>query len=132
MKKEAILLKTRKELTCIGCPMGCLVSVELSDGAIGEISGNSCPRGKDYAEKELTHPERTVTSTIPVEGGELQMVPVKTAHDIPKDKIFEAMAHIRKARLKAPIKAGKVVIENIAGTGIDLIATRTVNIGAQV
>ncbi len=123
-------MKTKKELTCIGCPMGCLVSVELEDEAIGEISGNSCPHGKEYAVKELTHPERTVTSTIPVDGGDLRMVPVKTAHDIPKDKIFEAMAQVRKTRLRAPIKAGEAVIENIAGTGIDIIATRTVNIGA--
>ena len=123
-------MKTKKELTCIGCPMGCLVSVELEDGAIGEISGNSCPHGKEYAIKELTHPERTVTSTIPVEGGELHMVPVKTAHDIPKDKIFEAMAQVRKTRLKAPVKAGEAVIKNIAGTGIDIIATRTVSVSA--
>lgn len=125
-------MKTKKELTCIGCPMGCLVSVELEDGAIGEISGNSCPHGKEYAVKELTHPERTVTSTIPVDGGELQMIPVKTAQDIPKDKILEAMAQVRKTRLKAPVHAGETVIKNIAGTGIDIIATRTVNFGARV
>ena len=124
-------MKTKKELTCIGCPMGCLVSVELEDGAIGEISGNSCPHGKEYAVKELTHPERTVTSTIPVDGGVLNMVPVKTAHDIPKDKVFEAMAQVRKARLSAPVHAGEAVIKDIAGTGIDIIATRTVNIGAR-
>ena len=124
-------MKTKKELTCIGCPMGCLVSVELEDGAIGEISGNSCPRGKEYAEKELTHPERTVTSTIPVDGGVLYMVPVKTAHDIPKDKVFEAMAQVRKTRLRAPVHAGEAVIKDIAGTGIDIIATRTVNVGAR-
>lgn len=125
-------MKTKKELTCIGCPMGCLVSVELDDGAIGEISGNSCPHGKEYAKKELTHPERMVTSTIPVDGGDLRTVPVKTAHDIPKDKIFEAMAQIRKMRLKAPVAAGEAVIKNIAGTGTDIIATRTVNVGARI
>lgn len=125
-------MKEKKELTCIGCPMGCLVSVELEDGAIGEVSGNSCPRGKEYAEKELTHPERTLTSTIPVDGGELRMVPVKTAHDIPKDKIFEAMAQVRKMRLNAPVQSGEAVVKNIAGTGIDIIATRTVNVGASI
>lgn len=112
--------------------MGCLVSVELEDGAIGEISGNSCPHGKEYAEKELTYPERTLTSTIPVDGGEIRMVPVKTALDIPKDKIFEAMAQVRKMRLTAPIEAGNTVIKNIAGTGIDIIATRTVNVGVWI
>ncbi|MEA4896120.1 MAG: DUF1667 domain-containing protein [Oscillospiraceae bacterium] len=119
-------MKTRKELTCIGCPMGCLVTIELEDGAIGEITGNSCPHGREYAVKELTHPERTLTSTVPVDGGKLCMVPVKTAGDIPKDKIFEAMAQVHALRLKAPVEAGKVVLKDIAGTGISLITTRAV------
>lgn len=123
-------MKIKKELTCIGCPMGCAVSVELENGSIGAITGNSCPRGKDYAEKELTHPERTVTSTIPVAGGDLRMVPVRTASDIPKDKIFEAMAQVRSIHVQAPVKAGETIIKNIAGTGVDLIATRAVGIGA--
>lgn len=123
-------MKTIKELTCIGCPMGCTVTVELEDGAISAVSGNSCPHGKEYAEKELTHPERTVTTTIPVDGGDLNMVPVKTEHDIPKDKIFDTMRQIQSMRLTAPVKAGEAVIENLAGTGVDLIATRSVNIGA--
>ena len=116
-------MKTKKELTCIGCPMGCLVTVELEDGIIAGVAGNTCPKGKEYAEKELTHPERTVTSTVPVDGGTLRMLPVKTAHEIPKDKIFESMALIRNARLRAPVRAGEVVIKNLAGTGVDLIAT---------
>lgn len=120
-------MKMKKELTCIGCPMGCTVAVELEDGKISNIMGYTCPRGKEYAEKELTQPERTVTSTIPVEGGELRMVPVRTVRDIPKDKIFDAMAQIRQTSLSAPVRAGEAVISDIAGTGIDLIATRKVD-----
>ena len=119
-------MKTKKELTCIGCPMGCLVTVEIEDDTIGNISGHTCPRGKEYAEKELTHPERTVTSTIPVDAGLVHQVPVKTMHEVPKDKIFDCMEQIHKARLRAPVTAGETVIKNIAGTGVDLIATRSV------
>lgn len=122
-------MKTKKELTCIGCPMGCTVSVELEGDKIAGVTGNTCPRGKEYAENELTHPERTVTSTIPVEGGALSMVPVRTERDIPKDKIFDAMLQIRQTRLRAPVKSGEAVIKNIAGTDVDLIATRSVNAG---
>ena len=119
-------MKTKKELTCIGCPMGCLVTVDMEDGALSNISGYTCPRGKEYAEKELTHPERTITSTVAVEGGLFRMAPVRTDHDIPKNKIAECMALIHESHLHAPVKSGEVVIENIAGTGVNLIATRTV------
>lgn len=124
-------MNANKEITCIGCPMGCLVTVELENSEIKSIAGYTCPRGKDYAEKELTHPERTVTSTVPVDGGNLHMVPVKTMHDIPKDKIFDSMVQIRATRLHAPVKAGDVVIKNIAGTGVDIIATRSVDVRNQ-
>lgn len=117
-------MREQRELTCIGCPMGCLLSVETEDGAILHVAGNTCPRGVEYAKKELTHPERALSSTVPVAGSVLRMVPVRAAHDIPKDRIPESMAQIRRLRLRAPVKAGEVLIENLAGTGIGLIATR--------
>ncbi len=117
-------MRQQRELTCIGCPMGCLLSVEAEDGVVLTVAGNSCPRGVDYAKKELTHPERALSSTVPVAGGVLRMIPVRAARDIPKDKISESMAQIRSLRLKAPVKAGEVLIRDLAGTGIDLIATR--------
>jgi len=121
-------MKEKKELTCIGCPMGCLITVETDNGAIERMTGYTCPHGKAYAEKELTHPERTVTSTVPVDGGALRMLPVKTAGDIPKDRIFDSMACIHTLRVHAPVKAGDVVLENLAGTGINLVAARTIDI----
>lgn len=125
-------MKTKKEITCIGCPMGCLVTVEIEDGVIGSISGNTCPRGSEYAAKEITCPERIVTSTVAVDGGVYRVAPVKTASNIPKDKIFECMAQVHGVRLRAPVKAGDVVIKNIAGTGVALIATRAVGVKNQV
>lgn len=120
-------MKTNKEITCIGCPMGCLVNVELEDGVISAISGNTCPRGSDYAAKEITSPERIVTSTVDVFGGLIRVVPVKTAGNVPKEKISDCMACVHSIHLKAPVRAGETVFKNIAGTGVDLIATRTVS-----
>ena len=120
-------MKTKKDITCIGCPMGCLVTVELEDGVIGTISGNTCPRGSEYAAKEITSPERIVTSTVVVDGGVFRVAPVKTAGNIPKDKIFDCMALLHGVRLSAPVKAGDIVIGNIAGTGVNLVATRAVS-----
>ncbi|MBQ9413535.1 MAG: DUF1667 domain-containing protein [Clostridia bacterium] len=113
------------ELTCIQCPMGCPLTVSV-DGDKVTVSGNTCPRGEVYGKKEITAPTRTVTSTVAVEGGELPRVSVKTATDIPKDKIFAVMDAIRAAKVKAPVLIGDVLIKNAAGSGVDVIATKTV------
>ncbi len=116
------------DITCIGCPMGCQVTVELEGKEVLSVSGNSCPIGDTYARKEVSNPERTVTSTVFVEDGEKVRVSVKTASNIPKAKINECMEAINKAVVKAPVAIGDVVIENVAGTGVNVIATR--NVGA--
>lgn len=119
------------ELTCIQCPIGCALTVTV-DGEEVAVEGNTCPRGREYGIKEVTRPSRTVTSTIPVEGGELPRVSVKTRTDIPKDKISDVMAAIRSTALRAPVKIGQTVIENAAGTGVDIIATKTVSAKPEV
>ena len=87
------------------------------------MTGNTCPRGDAYAREEVTAPARTVTSTIPVTGGGRKVrIPCKTASDVPKQKIFEVMAQIHKAGAKAPVRRGDVLIRNVAGTGVDVIA----------
>lgn len=116
-----------KELICIQCPMGCPLSVTLEDGKVVRVEGNSCPRGDAYGRKEVTNPTRIVTSSVPVEGGEIARVSVKTANDIPKGKIFDIMAEIRKVAVKAPVKLGQVIIPDVCGTGVDVIATKTVD-----
>ena len=119
-------MKEIRELTCINCPMGCQLSVSLEDGAVTGVAGNTCPKGDAYARKEVTAPTRVVTSIVPVEGGEIAMASVKTASDIPKDKIFDIMAEIHRVKLEAPVAIGDVVIENAAGTGVNVIATKDV------
>ena len=115
------MAKTRK-LTCIVCPRGCELTVSLSDSAeILEVSGHSCPRGKDYAVAECTAPVRTVTSTVAREDGSIASV--KTAAPIPKGLIFEVMKQINSAVAPNDAKIGDVVVANVCGTGVDVVIT---------
>ncbi|MCD7907537.1 MAG: DUF1667 domain-containing protein [Clostridium sp.] len=114
-----------RELICIGCPLGCPLTVRL-DGEHLEISGNTCKRGEDYARKEVQNPTRIVTSTVRVTGGDVEMVSVKTKEDIPKDKIFACMDEIHRAAVTAPVHIGDVIIPDCAGTGIPVIAIKEI------
>lgn len=116
----------KKELICICCPLGCLLTVTMEGGKL-EVTGNSCLRGEDYAKKEVLKPTRIVTSSVRVEGGASPMVSVKTERDVPKDKIVDIMKEIRQAKISAPVKIGDTVIENCGGTGVAVIATKNIN-----
>ncbi len=115
--------KEKRELTCINCPLGCSVTVELADGQILSVSGNSCQRGDAYARKEVTNPTRIVTSSVPVTGGVKNRVPVKTAADVPKDQVFHCMKALRDITVCAPVHIGDTIVKNAADTGVDIIAT---------
>ena len=117
----------RKELICIGCPLGCNLTVEMDGGQVVSVNGNTCKRGDDYARKELTDPRRIVTSTVPVAGGNLPVVSVKTASDIPKGKIRECLCALKGVTLTAPVQIGDVIVENAADTGVDVIATKSIS-----
>lgn len=112
------------EFVCICCPMGCDLEVKV-DGENITVSGNTCPRGRDYAIAEVTAPTRTVTTTVDVSGGEFR-APVKTAAPIPKGKIFDALAEIKAACVTAPVCIGDVIVAGVAGTDVDVVATRNV------
>jgi len=115
-----------RELTCIGCPLGCAVTVTLDGGAVREVRGNTCPRGDAYARKEITAPTRIVTTTVPVTGGVLAAASVKTAADVPKGKIFDVVRALKGVTLQAPVAIGQVVLPDAAGTGVDVVATKAV------
>ncbi len=115
-----------KELICIGCPLGCPLKVELEGGQVMGVTGNTCRQGDAYARKEVTNPTRIVTSSVAVEGGSLAVVSVKTREDIPKGKIFEIMEALKGVKVQAPIHIGDVVVQDVAGTGVDIIATKNV------
>ena len=116
------------ELTCIGCPLGCQIEVMMEDDRILLVTGNTCPRGEKYARKEVTDPTRIVTSSVQVYGsikGE-RMVPVKTAADIPKGKIMDVIRDLRGVSVPCPVRIGDVLLRNVAGTGVDMVATKDV------
>lgn len=106
----------KRELTCIVCPVGCRLEVELSDGKVTCVKGNTCNRGKIYAENECTRPMRTVTTTVKCTDG--TVVPVKTETSIPKEKVFEVMEAINKATPVLPISIGDVIIGDVFGSRI--------------
>ena len=116
-----------QNLTCIGCPLGCSISVSLSNnGEVSKITGNTCKKGEEYARKEVTNPSRVVTSIVKINNGDVNMVSVKTAEDIPKGKIFDCMEALKKVTVTAPVQIGEVIIKNVCGTGVDVIATKKV------
>lgn len=112
---------TTRELTCIICPRGCQLQIQLTDGQVTAVSGNSCPRGKQYAVDECTHPVRTVTSTVRTERD--TVVPVKTSRPIPREKMTDCMALLRTLRVKLPVRIGDVIAPHILGTDADIVAT---------
>ncbi|HAL63603.1 MAG TPA: hypothetical protein DCO93_04065 [Clostridiales bacterium] len=106
----------KRNLTCIVCPMGCSIDVEIENGEVKEISGNTCKRGAEYAKNECISPVRTITSTVRCADG--SVIPVKTDKPIPKDKIFECMKIINNTAPDLPISAGDVIIKDVFGSNI--------------
>ena len=114
-------------LTCIRCPKGCQVTVALEGGRVTAVTGNGCPRGDAYARKEVTDPTRVVTTVVPVSGsGVARMVSVKTAGDVPKAKVLDVVRALSGVRLAAPVHIGDVVLVDVCGTGVDVVATKDV------
>lgn len=118
-----------RELICIGCPLGCNLKAEIDENLQVKVSGNTCPKGEDYARKELTDPRRTITTVIPVRNGNHPVVSAKSESEVPKNMISSVMDSLKDVSVSAPIKIGQVLVENLAGTGVNLIATR--NIGLE-
>lgn len=115
-----------RKLTCIGCPMGCPLTVVMNGKEVVSVTGNTCKRGDVYARKEVTDPTRIVTSTVRVSRGSIPMVSVKTKEDIPKDKIFECVRALKGIQVPAPVYIGDIILKNVADTGVDIVATKNV------
>ncbi|WP_411676709.1 DUF1667 domain-containing protein [Caproicibacter sp.] len=115
----------RKEITCIGCPMGCRMTAEVENGKILSVEGYSCNVGKKYAQEELTVPKRMVTSLAHVRGSS-RPLPVRTSAPIEKSKIFDCLREIRACEITPPVKIGDVIISHVCGTQADIVATREV------
>jgi len=105
-----------RNLTCIVCPLGCSLTARIEGNTVTEVTGNTCPRGKEYAVNECTNPQRTVTSTIRCADG--SMVSVKTDTTIPKDKIFECMQIINEAVAQLPVQVGDILVKDVFGSNV--------------
>ncbi|MBQ3725113.1 MAG: DUF1667 domain-containing protein [Oscillospiraceae bacterium] len=110
-----------RQLTCIGCPMGCQLTATVENGVVTTVTGNTCKRGDDYARKECVAPMRTVTGTVRMADG--RVVSVRTRTDVPKAKMFDVAEAFNRARPAAPLHIGDVVIADVCGTGVDVVAT---------
>lgn len=121
-------------MTCIICPMGCTLEVsrpkDSKDAAEMSVSGNACPRGEQYAHKELTNPTRTLTCTVAVNGGNAPLVPAKSIPEIPRDKQLPCMEVVRRISVKAPVHVGDVLCADILNTGANIIACGDVEVMA--
>lgn len=116
-----------QELTCIGCPLGCAICVEMDGKEVVSVTGNTCRQGEQYAIKEMTDPTRIVTTTVRLEGRTDLVLPVKTEKDIPKRDILNCIAALKRVSVRTPVHMGQVILPDIAGTGVSVIATKDIS-----
>jgi len=116
-----------KDMVCIVCPLGCKLKVMKNDESQNgyAVKGNKCFRGANYGITEMTNPTRVLTTTVVISGATVRRLPVKTSGPIPKHLINDAMKVINKVEVKTPIKVGQAIIKNILGTGVDVVASRS-------
>ncbi len=117
----------KKEVVCIGCPMGCYLTVDYEGTTVSGVSGNRCKVGVDYAQKEISNPERTLTTTVVVKNGAAPLVSVRTNKPIPKARLFDAMDLLAKVEVEAPIRIGDPLVSDLFGTGVDVVATKNIS-----
>ena len=113
-----------KNMVCIECPKGCVLSVDIENCKVTKVTGAKCPKGIIYAATEVENPSRILTATVLTDGLDLKLVPVRTDRPIPKPDLLRAAEEIRKIRLTKPVKTGGVIADNFLGLGVKLIATR--------
>ncbi len=117
---------SRTNIICVACPRGCRITIESRGDKIKSITGYGCKKGKEYAREEFKNPTRILPTTVRVKNGELPLVSVKTESPIPKKDLLPAMKETVNINVKAPVNIGDIIVENIAGTGVNLIATNNV------
>ena len=117
----------KKEVICTVCPRGCHIAVEGEGETISTIEGYSCKRGLEYASAEFAHPVRILTTTVKLVGEKHDLLPVRSSAPVPKEKLFDCMAVIRTTEVARPVKCYDVIVPNICGTGVDIVATKTIN-----
>lgn len=115
----------KKEMICVNCPVGCHLVVEVEDGNVLSVTGNRCPKGEAYGRQECIQPMRYLTTTVRIHGAIHRVLPVISEKEIPLEVMQSAMEEVRKIEVEAPVHEGDVVLDNLAGTGVKLIASRS-------
>ncbi|MDC7235438.1 MAG: DUF1667 domain-containing protein [Spirochaetales bacterium] len=115
-----------KEMICISCPIGCHIEVTRNQDEI-TVRGNKCSRGEIYGKEELLSPKRVVTATCPADSILMARIPVKTTRPIGKELINSLLEDLYKTRVQAPVQCGAVIMENYAGTGVDVVVTKSLS-----
>ena len=114
----------KRHFTCVTCPVGCEVDVELRDGKVVSMEGNKCRKGEEFVLQELEEPMRILTTTVRVKGAKWAMLPVRTDEPIPRRLLFKAVKELAGVELQAPVKMYDVVIKDVCGTGANIVAAR--------
>lgn len=114
-----------RSLVCISCPIGCRLLVREEIGGIISVSGNSCARGEVYGREEMLAPKRVVTATVLTDSRSARRLPVKTAAPLPKELIGSLLAELYRMRIALPVRSGEVLLRNVGGSGVDVVATRS-------
>ena len=117
----------KKDFTCIVCPAGCRLSAERGDSGKISVSGNKCPKGSEYAAKELCDPERTVTAVVKTDSEELPFVPVRTDKAISRNLVSSLLKTIYSMNVKVPVRRGDVLIKDFRSSGVNVIFSRSAN-----
>ncbi len=113
-----------KKIICVTCPRGCSLTIKMQNGQVLEVTGNNCKRGEIYAKSEMTDPKRMVASTVRIKGGVHPLLPVSLSEPFPKNRIMELMAFLKEYEAQAPVKMGDVLVKDLLGTQVSLIASR--------
>lgn len=116
----------KKEIICTVCPRGCRIMVEGEGDTVRSVEGYTCKRGLEYASAEFAHPVRILTTTVKMAGVQGDLLPVRSSRPVPKEKVFDCMQVIRAVEVKLPVKRCDVVVKDICGTGVDMVATKSV------
>jgi len=113
-------------LTCLLCPIGCGLEVEVAGGDV-RVQGHQCDKGIDFAAEEILRPRRNLATSVPLNGTADRMISVRLTDRVPRQMIFPILVEIAKLRPSAPVRRGDVLISDVCGTGADVIATRTMD-----
>ena len=113
-----------RNITCTVCPMGCSLVVSKVDGEY-KVEGNTCKRGAKYGVEEVTNPRRVITTTVKLNGGCLNLLPVKTNDSVPKELMFDIMKLLDRVEVNAPVSVGDVIVKDVLGTGVDVVSAKS-------